>query len=876
MRFAAGTHLGPFEILSSLGAGGMGEVYRARDTRLDRTVAIKLLPSELVTAPGRVERFRQEARAIARITHPNICTLHDVGEDGSAIFLVMEYVAGATLAERLEDGPLPVSLALRIAIGIADALDHAHRHGVVHRDLKPGNIMLTRGGVKLLDFGLAKLKERDEQIPLETTASGRLTDVGAIVGTIPYMAPEQLQGREIDARTDIFSFGVVLYEMVSGRRPFAGDSRVSLMAAIVSAEPPPLKSLQPQTPASFERLILRCLAKDPDDRWQTARDLAAELRWIAGDGSGTPTVASGTIRGRRRAALWGAVAGAAASAAVLATVVASMWPAPSVTQYLQATFRRGAVSAARFTPDGESVVYSASWEGQPYGAFLGRPFNPDARDLQLKDARIMSISRAGDMAVLFGPQNITSTFGARTLARIPMAGGARDDLLTGVVEADWIPGTDTLALVRDPGSNRPWTVEFPAGTIVHEAPAAWSLRVSPDGSRVAFFEGVLSDAPQSTITVIDRSGRKSTVASGWATGFGLAWAPSGAEVWFTATRPEPGEYAPSLHAVSLSGVVRHVHHSPDWLVLHDISVDGRVLLSRNTIAINLVCRQPGHTSDRDLTWAFAASVNGISADGRTIVFENALAAGVTSSSGNPVIMHRNVDGSPAIPIGEGAGAALSPDGKWVLALQGENLVLLPTGVGAMVTLPKGDVAHVGEAAWLSDSKQIVFTGRSASGTPRGYVQEIPAGLPRPVTPEGVALAGKAAVRDDASVLGRAGTSWVLFSIHGGDARPVAALKPEDMPLQWSHQGRYVYAVDNAQGTIHAEGQFFEGVRSSAVDVFRVEFATGSRTLWKTLAPFDPVGVEDMRETLVMTPEAQSYCYSYMRRLGDLFVVEGLK
>jgi hypothetical protein len=266
---------------------------------------------------------------------------------------------------------------------------------------------------------------------------------------------------------------------------------------------------------------------------------------------------------------------------------------------------------------------------------------------------------------------------------------------------------------------------------------------------------------------------------------------------------------------------------------------------------------------------------GISPDGRTVVFENELEAGV-SASGNPGIYRRNVDGSPAIRIGEGLGAALSPDGKWVLALAGENLVLLPTGVGAMVTLPKGDVAHVGEAAWLSDSKQIVFTGRSASDTPRGYVQEIPAGLPRPVTPEGVALAGKAAVRDDASVLGRVGTSWVLFPIHGGDARPVAALKPEDMPLQWSHQGRYVYAVDNAQGTIHAEGQFFEGVRSSAVDVFRVELATGSRTLWKTLGPSDPVGVEDMRETLVMTPDAQSYCYSYMRRLGDLFVLEGLK
>ena len=297
MRFASGARLGPFEILAPLGAGGMGEVYRARDTRLDRTVAIKLLPGELVNAPGRrVERFRHEARAIARITHPNICTLHDVGEDGSAIFLVMEYVDGATLARRLEDGPLPLPLALRIAIQIADALDHAHRHGVVHRDLKPANIMLTRDSVKLLDFGLAKLKERDEQVPIEATTSERLTEADTIVGTVPYMAPEQIEGHEVDARTDIFSFGVVLYEMVGGRRPFAGDSRASLMAAIVAADPPPLSSLQAQAPASLERLILRCLAKDPDDRWQTTRDLAAELRWIAEAGSGTATAAPGIAR----------------------------------------------------------------------------------------------------------------------------------------------------------------------------------------------------------------------------------------------------------------------------------------------------------------------------------------------------------------------------------------------------------------------------------------------------------------------------------------------------------------------------------------------------------------------------------------------------
>src|SRR5688500_9181439 len=268
MRFASGVRLGPFEILAPLGAGGMGEVYRARDTRLDRTVAIKLLPGELLNAADRrVERFRHEARVIARITHPNICTLHDIGEDGSSIFLVMEYVDGATLARRLEDGALPLPLAMRIAIQIADALDHAHRHGVVHRDLKPANIMLTRDSVKLLDFGLAKLKEPDEQVVMDRTETARLTDAGTIMGTDPYMAPEQIEGHDVDARTDIFAFGVVLYEMVSGRRPFAGDSRASLMAAIVAAEPPALLSLQPQAPAVLERLIRRCLAKDPDDRW---------------------------------------------------------------------------------------------------------------------------------------------------------------------------------------------------------------------------------------------------------------------------------------------------------------------------------------------------------------------------------------------------------------------------------------------------------------------------------------------------------------------------------------------------------------------------------------------------------------------------------
>jgi len=863
MRFASGARLGAFEILAPLGAGGMGEVYRARDIRLDRTVAIKLLPSEVVNAPGRrVERFRHEARAIARITHPNICTLHDVGEDGSAIFLVMEYVVGTTLAARLEDGPLPLPLVLRTAIGIADALDHAHRNGVVHRDLKPSNIMLTRDSVKLLDFGLAKLKERDEEVPEDATNSA-LTDGGTIVGTVPYMAPEQIEGHEVDARTDIFSFGVVLYEMVCGRRPFAGNSRASLMAAIVAAEPPSLSSLQPQTPGSLDRLIRHCLAKDPEDRWQTARDLAAELRWIAEAGSGATTAAPRSTRRPRRAALLGAAAGAALVAAIVAAATPAFWPSPSVAAYHPMTYRRGVVSSARFTPDGQSFVYSASWEGQPYAAFLGRAESPDVRDLELQDARILSISQTGDMAVVFSPQNLERAFGARTLARIPMAGGTRRDLLTGVVDADWVPGTDAVAVIRDPGSGRPWSVEFPAGTMVHEARAAWSLRVSPDGSRIAFFEGpvMFDNGPTGMVTVIERSGRKSTLSRGWS-GFGLAWVPSGREIWFTATRP--GQHAPHLQAVSLSGAERRVHGAPDWLVLHDISHDGRVLLSRNTIRINMACQPRGETRERDLTWLMSSVVNALSPDGSTTIFADVL--GGQAASGSPMLFRRTMDGSPAVPLGEGSSGALSPDGKWVVALSKNTLSLLPTGAGTMVTLPKGDVVNLGRSGrWLSDSKRIVFTGAPGDGKARGYVQEIPTGLPRAITPEGVVLAYRAAVRNDNSVLGRAGSRWMLFPIDGGESQPVPALTTEDVPVQWSQDGRYVYTLARVSGQ-----------RPPAHEVHRVEVTTGTRVLWKTLSTPDTVGVEIVPEAVVIAPDAQSYCYSYVRRLGDLYMVDGLK
>jgi len=305
MTVSPGAKFGPYEIVGPLGAGGMGEVYKARDTRLDRTVALKILPGHATDRAELRERFLREARAISSLNHPNICTLHDVGSEEGVDYLVMEYIEGETLAGRLTKGSLPVDQALRFAVQIADALDKAHRQGLVHRDLKPGNIMLTASGAKLLDFGLAKLVQTGSgsaatHLTALPTAEKDLTAAGAIIGTLQYMAPEQLEGREPDARTDLFAFGAVLYEMLTGKRAFAGKSQASLIASIIHTEPPPISSLLPVSPASLDRLVRRCLAKDPDDRWQTARDLAIELHWISGGGAQDAPAPAAPRRRRER------------------------------------------------------------------------------------------------------------------------------------------------------------------------------------------------------------------------------------------------------------------------------------------------------------------------------------------------------------------------------------------------------------------------------------------------------------------------------------------------------------------------------------------------------------------------------------------------
>src|SRR6202142_249809 len=301
MSVSAGTRFGPYEIPSAVGAGGMGEVYKARDTRLDRTVAIKVLPTHLADRAELRERFEREAKTIASLNHSHICTLYDTGHQDDIDFLVMEYIEGEKLAQRLMKGPLPIQQVLQFAIEIADALDKAHRKGITHRDLKPGNIMLTKSGTKLLDFGLAKLAQEAAPVtPLSQlpTMQNAITSEGTILGTLQYMAPEQVEAKEGDARTDIFAFGAVIYEMATGKKSFEGKTSASVMAKILEVDPPSISSLQPMTPVQLDRVVKTCMAKDPDERWQTASDLCRELKWISDGGSqgGIPvTAAAGPV-----------------------------------------------------------------------------------------------------------------------------------------------------------------------------------------------------------------------------------------------------------------------------------------------------------------------------------------------------------------------------------------------------------------------------------------------------------------------------------------------------------------------------------------------------------------------------------------------------
>jgi hypothetical protein len=791
------------------------------------------------------------------LSHPNICSIYDVGEQDGSAYIVMEHLEGQTLAERLDEGSMPLDTALLYAVQIADGLAEAHRHGLVHRDLKPSNVMLTRDGAKVLDFGLAKLVHGAEEDL--ATQSVDLTGEGQVVGTVPYMSPEQLEGKPVDARTDLFALGAVLFEMVSGRRAFAGDSKARVMAAVLTQDPPPLVTVQPLASRDLERVVARCLAKDVLDRWQTARDLASELRWIR-EGGATPAVPARV--GSRRGPLIGALAAGAALAATAFLGLGTVRAPPAAPSFTQVTFRRGHLYPARFAPDGHTIVYSAAWEGQPHEVFSTRAGSTESRPLNLGLARVASISRSGELAIVRG----LST--EATLARVPLEGGAPRELLEEVIGADWLPDGSGLAvvkLVRKLGRRDLVGVDFPLGSSVLETQdrLQW-IRVSPDARRVALGGGSVDDA---TVSVVDRSGSRTILSQGWRRISGLDWSPGGDEIWFTGARAGEAGGPPALWAVSLHGAERLVARAAVEYELNDVAPDGRVLLAANNTRAGLRCRSRGQEDERELGWLGYSLIEDMSPDGRTLLFA-AGASGRGPLDTRASAYLRGVDGSPALRLGDGYPLALSPGGDLALVGTADRKAwsLMPTRAGLTRALPSGPITALLAGDWL-DEGHLVLWGREGELGNRAYVQDLEQGGLRAITPGGMrSTAHPVLTPDGIAILGatRPDRQWRSYPVAGGEPRVVPFLTWEDEPVHWSADRRYLYVMHRGEAAVEV-----------SVDVYRVELATGRRELYETLAPPDPAGVQWI-DRVVLAPDTASYCYSYSQTFSTLVLAEGLR
>lgn len=858
-----GEVLGPYEIEKKLGEGGMGEVYQALDSRLGRRVAIKILPVRLSQNASALKRFERETKALAALSHPNILAIFDVGRHGGTAFAVTELLTGATLRERLERGRLPVATAVEIATQAARGLAVAHAEGIVHRDLKPENLFLTAGGpVKVLDFGIAAFT------PLwgGPDEAFRLTADHAVLGTARYMSPEQAKGETCDHRSDIFSLGAVLYEMLTGSPAFPGEAAIDALFAVIELEPAPLETLCPSASPQLVRLVHRCLDKDPARRFQSASDLAFHLESLVASASALTALAPPTPSispvGRRRGLLRaGALAGLLLAAAFLAGfLVQRRWGQSEPPSFQRLTFRRGNVVNARFAPDGQTIVLSATWDGEPYQIFTTRTDSPESRLLGLPSSNLHSISPGGEMLIGLARMRDGGLLGGSTLAQVPLAGGAPRPILETSLDlwADWAPNGESFALLRHLMNEA--RIEYPRGKVIWRSQRyTWDLRVAPAGDALAFCE---SGAGQSVI-VLDRSGKVVTRSDGWnlpviqsprrnPTGC-VGWAPGGDEVWFAATRPggESGLYALSRH-----GEVRPLLNVPGTLALLDIARDGRVLLAQLNQRRSIVVRAPGETTERNLSWFESSELADLSVNGRCILFSDRGQRGGKQVS----VYLRGTDGSPAVRLGDGWALALSPDGHWALAAdEAEHLLLLPTGAGEPRVLPPLAM-DITQGKWLPGGKQLLLQG-SEPGKGEGlYVLDIGTKKVRPVIREEKIF--HYLPSPDGSMVAVWGLDDMkLYPLGGGEPRKVPeGLLTGDYPIQWRADGLALYI-----GRRRDRGRY---------SIDEVDLATGRRRQWKELRVAD-LAADGIRFPIV-TPGGEAYAYSMSSSQSTLYLIEGLR
>src|SRR3984957_17554399 len=719
MPIPAGTKLGPYEIQSQIGAGGMGEVYRARDSRLGREVAIKILPESFATEAERLRRFEQESQAVAALNHPNILAIYDVGTRDGSPYLVSELLEGESLRAVLEKGPIPQRKAIEYAVQIANGLAAAHDKGIVHRDLKPDNLYVCRDGrVKILDFGLAKMSAKSPNEIDGATMTGQQTAAGVVMGTVSYMAPEQVRGGQIDARTDMFSFGVVLYEMLSGKRAFQRDSSPETMTAILKEDVPELTDTKLPVAPALEKIVRRCLEKSPEQRFQSAKDLAFALEAVS-QISGSKTGAQAPIglppeKKSSKAAIY-----CARRVRAAASLGAGWWlghdkPAPTPT-YRQITFRAGFMGNARFTPDG-SVIYNATWEGSDAQLFIAPVDSLGERELPFKNVEILSVSSKGELAIRLNSSIRGGYATTGTLARVNYNGGTPRPMLENVQDADWSADGEKRAvvlLVPEPGH---WRLEYPIGTVLLDT-INWisNPKISADGKSIAFLdhENTIGD-DRGSIAVIGLDGKEKKLSTGWNSAEGVIWSPSGSELWFSASDAGAEN---NLYAVSLDGKRRSLANIPGGLWMQDIR-DGTVLAIAHRLRQNARGMAPGAKIEVELGWLGWSYMRDISRDGKQVLFEEEAEGG----GPNYTVFLRGTDGSPPTRLAEGLGRAISNDGKWVVTqdLTGTALKLVPTGAGEGRVLTNDSVSYT-TVRYMPDGKHLIGSGAEPGKSGRTYL-----------------------------------------------------------------------------------------------------------------------------------------------------------
>jgi len=866
MPLAPDTRLGNYEILGLLGAGGMGEVYRARDVALGREVAVKILPALFACDADRLRRFRQEAQSAAALNHPNIVAIHYIGEQDGTPFLVYELLEGESLRERLRRDAIPVRKCLDYCAQLVEGLAAAHERGIIHRDLKPENIFLTKDGrAKILDFGLAKLAvamSGGDATNAVTMTMGSAP--GVVVGTIGYMSPEQVRGQALDTRSDIFSFGVVIYEMLGRKNVFLRATSADTMSAILREEPPELTQTSPGVSAGIDRVVRRCLEKQPEDRFQSVRDLGFALQAVSGSGtSSTGAVAAAALSSKpgrwRRIAL---------PLAILAVGVAGYsagrhWGTEvngGQPQYQQLTFRRGTIYGARFGADGQTVLYGARMDGLPSRIYETRSDSPESRALGPEGSSLYGVSPTGELAVVLRCVNLNSAQCQGTLGRMPVGGGAPREVAPDVVAAEWLPDGKGLAVVRRDSGR--FVLQWPIGKTIYQT-SGWitGLRISPDGKYVTFVDNPAPGNDAGNVKVLDQTGKEIVNAGPWNSLQGVAWGPTGKEVWFAASTGKEG-WADQIRAVDLSGKGRMLLRLPGITRLYDVGRDGRVLLTKEEWRALLPFRGPNDKQERELSWLDMSGLTDLSSDAQSVIFSENGQAGLQEY----YVYQRKTDGSPAVRLGQGFVAAIAPDGKWVLTAGAENpsvLRVLPTGVGEARILPTPGLIQLMGPSWGPDSKWVGYAATDGRGW-RFYTQDLQGGTPKAVTGElGVPLyfEGQMISPDGKELFARDDEqNAILYPLDGSKPTRLPGILAREVFGGWAADGRslYVFRAD-----------------VYPVKIVKVDVVSGERKVLREIMPEDPVGLDSIFSVRVSRDE-KSIAYSYQRSLSELYLVSGLQ